>query len=297
LGAIAIVLAMSGSAVATSLITSAKIKDGTIQNKDIKKGTIQAGRLTKGVQNLLNKKAPPPTSKIAYEQVRKSGPENQPGNVFAEVATLKVPAGAYVVTANTILTAFTGETNILEALLGSNGSVGGTGLGTTSSPNTADRDANSSETLDVFQLSNAQPLPADAANQKRTSYALEGQEQEMGRHTGHRVQVTGTLAPPRAAATSTAAATAAGSRTSALIAKPRAPLSCSMATAAVARSNERPTTATDAPACANASAVPSPMPELPPVTSATCPASASQGSGGCSNGANSGQLDRTSQHD
>jgi hypothetical protein len=93
-----------------------------------------------------------------------------------------------------------------------NGSVGGTGLGTTSSPNTAARDANSSETLDVFQLSNAQPQPGDAASTGRTTYALDGQEQELGKHTGHRVQVTGMLAPPRAAATSTAAATAAGIR-------------------------------------------------------------------------------------
>ena len=47
LGVIAVVLAMSGSAVAGSLITSAKIKDGTIQNKDIKKGTIAVDRLTR----------------------------------------------------------------------------------------------------------------------------------------------------------------------------------------------------------------------------------------------------------
>jgi hypothetical protein len=53
LGAIAIVLAMSGSAVATSLITSAKIKDGTIQNKDIKKGTIALDRLTTATQKAV----------------------------------------------------------------------------------------------------------------------------------------------------------------------------------------------------------------------------------------------------
>jgi hypothetical protein len=53
LGAIAIVLAMSGSAVATSLITSAKIKDGTIQNKDIKKGTIALDRLTPATQKVV----------------------------------------------------------------------------------------------------------------------------------------------------------------------------------------------------------------------------------------------------
>jgi hypothetical protein len=53
LGVIALCVAMSGSAVAGSLITSAKIKDGTIQNKDIKKGTIALDRLTKGTQKAI----------------------------------------------------------------------------------------------------------------------------------------------------------------------------------------------------------------------------------------------------
>jgi hypothetical protein len=93
-----------------------------------------------------------------------------------------------------------------------NGSVGGTGVGTSSSPNTADRDANSSETLDVFQLSDARSIPSDpAAKGTPTSYGLQGQEQELGRHTGHRVQVTGALAP-QSADTSTSSAAAAGIR-------------------------------------------------------------------------------------
>ncbi len=57
LGVIAIVFAMTGSAVAGSLITSAKIKDGTIQNKDIKKGTISLNRLTKGAQKAVQRLA------------------------------------------------------------------------------------------------------------------------------------------------------------------------------------------------------------------------------------------------
>ena len=59
LGVIAIVLAMSGSAVAGSLITSAKIKDGTIQNKDIKKGTIALNRLTPATQRAIRLAAKP----------------------------------------------------------------------------------------------------------------------------------------------------------------------------------------------------------------------------------------------
>jgi hypothetical protein len=53
LGSIAIVLAMTGSATAGALITSAKIKDGTIQNKDIKKGTIALDRLTPATQKAV----------------------------------------------------------------------------------------------------------------------------------------------------------------------------------------------------------------------------------------------------
>ncbi|MEY2443299.1 MAG: hypothetical protein QOJ46_2725 [bacterium] len=123
----ALVAACAGSAVAATVITTAQIKNGTIQNIDIKDTTIQSKKLSKGIQNILARKAPAaPTPKIAYEQVRKSGPENQPANVLTRVTSITVPPGAYVATANTIMTAFTGTTNILEALLGTNGSVGGT---------------------------------------------------------------------------------------------------------------------------------------------------------------------------
>jgi hypothetical protein len=123
----ALVAACAGSAVAATAITSSQIKNETIQNVDIKKGTIQSGRLSKGVQNLLNRKsASAPVGRIAYEQVRKAGPEGQPPNQMLRVTSVTVPAGAYVVTANTIMTAFTGTSNILESLVGSNGSQGGT---------------------------------------------------------------------------------------------------------------------------------------------------------------------------
>ena len=89
-----------------------------------------------------------------------------------------------------------------------NGSVGGTGVGTSSSPNTADRDANSSEALNVFQLSDANRLPQDSASGGKTTYGLQGHEQEMGGHTGHRVQVTGTLAPAEAQTPASSAASA-----------------------------------------------------------------------------------------
>ncbi len=122
----ALVAASAGSAVAATVITSTQIRNGTIQNIDIKKGTIQSSKLSKGVQSILARKpAAAAAPKIAYENVRKMGPENQPVGQLLRVTSLKVPAGAYVITANTILTAFTGKTNLLESLVGSNGSQGG----------------------------------------------------------------------------------------------------------------------------------------------------------------------------
>lgn len=125
---IALVLATTGSAVGASLITSGKIKNGTIRSADIKKDSILLNRLSKGTQRLIRRDSggAGSTGSGAFETIRKSGPENQPGNVLATVASMTVPAGAYVITANTIMTAFTGSTNPLEALIGANGSVSGT---------------------------------------------------------------------------------------------------------------------------------------------------------------------------
>jgi hypothetical protein len=129
---IALGVALGGTAYAATVITSKDIRNGTIQNVDIKKGTIQSTRLSSGLQNILKKGAPVGGSSVAsgahvaYEAIRKSGPEDQPANQVITAATLTVPAGAYVITANTVMTAFTGTTNVLEALFGSNGSQSGT---------------------------------------------------------------------------------------------------------------------------------------------------------------------------
>ncbi len=59
LGVIAVVLALGGTATASSLITSGKIKDGTIQGRDIKDGTITTDKLSHGVQTNLKKVGTP----------------------------------------------------------------------------------------------------------------------------------------------------------------------------------------------------------------------------------------------
>ena len=59
LGIGAVVIACTGSATATSLITGATIKDGTITSKDIKKGTISSDRLAASVRAQLLKAGTP----------------------------------------------------------------------------------------------------------------------------------------------------------------------------------------------------------------------------------------------
>jgi hypothetical protein len=123
----AVVIACAGSAVAATVITTTQIRNGTIRGVDIRNATITSNKLSKGTQNILNsKRVPKPTGRVAYEAIRKAGPEGVPANVITRVATLTVPAGAYSIQANLVMTAFAGETNPLQALLGANGSLGGT---------------------------------------------------------------------------------------------------------------------------------------------------------------------------
>jgi hypothetical protein len=94
-----------------------------------------------------------------------------------------------------------------------NGSVAGTGVGTSAPPNVADREANSSEILEVFMLTDAQPVADNRSPAtERTSYALVGQGREFSGHTGHRVQIVGTLAPPVSSGASEGSRAAAGIR-------------------------------------------------------------------------------------
>jgi len=108
-----------------------------------------------------------------------------------------------------------------------NGSVGGTVVGTSASPDRADDEANSGEMVEKFLHSSATPVAGSgtpAATNSRspigtsgraepTSFGLEGHEAELGRHTGARVEVTGVLIPPASSGRgSGGAATEAGTR-------------------------------------------------------------------------------------
>jgi hypothetical protein len=91
------------------------------------------------------------------------------------------------------------------------GSLGGTPLGTSATPASAGVVANAQPAVDGFLLTGARPAApspvgttgiAPAADNKESvkeelkTYALEGDRNQIAAHKGHRVEITGTLAPP-----------------------------------------------------------------------------------------------------
>lgn len=79
LGVIAVVLALAGSATASSLITSSKIKDGTIQTRDIKKGAVTRNRLSADVRATLKKATTPVSVQSSPPQPGPTGPRGNTG--------------------------------------------------------------------------------------------------------------------------------------------------------------------------------------------------------------------------
>lgn len=102
------------------------------------------------------------------------------------------------------------------------GSLAAKGTGTQATPETAAVEANNPDPTGRYQLLDATPVGGDrqsppattTAKPARTSYALLGQEKELAKHVGHRVQIAGALMPPLAAKLpAKEAATAEGIRT------------------------------------------------------------------------------------
>ena len=95
------------------------------------------------------------------------------------------------------------------------GSLGGTPLGTSATPNDAPAVANVQPPVDGFLLTGARPAEtgavgtsgagaaaaagtagaADAAKEELKTYALEGDRNDLAAHKGHRVEITGAVAP------------------------------------------------------------------------------------------------------
>jgi hypothetical protein len=90
------------------------------------------------------------------------------------------------------------------------GSLGAKASGVTATPENATMEANNPEPTGRFMLLDAAADGA-AADAKRTTFALRGNEKELATHVGHRVQITGTiLLPPAAKLEPKAAETAEG---------------------------------------------------------------------------------------
>ncbi len=112
-----------------------------------------------------------------------------------------------------------------------NGSLGGTVVGTSASPDRADDEANSSEMVNAFILAEAVRTESTtsaggSADTRRptstsgtqggvelTSFGLIGHEADLERHTGAQLEVTGVVAPPASSGRGPGgAATAAGTK-------------------------------------------------------------------------------------
>jgi hypothetical protein len=125
---IALVVACTGTAIAATVITSSsQIKNGAVQSADIKDGSVQGRDIKDGTVTANKLKTPPAAggASTAYQALRKSGPEAQPANQLIRVATLTVPAGAYAVSAETVMTALPGPQNPIQALIQDNIAIGG----------------------------------------------------------------------------------------------------------------------------------------------------------------------------
>ncbi|MEA2233130.1 MAG: hypothetical protein QOD83_2946 [Solirubrobacteraceae bacterium] len=134
----ALAVACAGTAYAATIITSSDqikngviqsgdIKNGSVQNVDIRKSTVTETRLSAGLLKRIDRGAVARAAgdSIAYEARRPSGPEGQPPNVVIKVASLQVPAGAYLVTAKTIMTVLPDPQDPIEALVQANAVQGG----------------------------------------------------------------------------------------------------------------------------------------------------------------------------
>jgi hypothetical protein len=125
---IALVVACTGTAVGATIITaSSQIKNGAVTSGDIKNGSVQGADIKDGTitQNKLRTPAAAGGAAPAFHAVRHTGPEGLPGNVVSRVATLNVPAGAYVVTAKTVMSAILEPQSPLGGLIQTGLAIGG----------------------------------------------------------------------------------------------------------------------------------------------------------------------------
>ena len=139
--ATAAVVISSSSQIKNGVITGADIRNSSITGSDVRKGTLTGSKLRNDTITLS--KLSPGTERLirrggggtigssddqqgsSFEGFRKAGPENQPPGGLVRVASVRVPAGAYAITAKTIMTPILDDRNLFEGLLGDESGIGG----------------------------------------------------------------------------------------------------------------------------------------------------------------------------
>jgi len=114
---IALIVACAGTAYAKTLITSSsQIKNGVVTSADVRNGSLRGTDLKNGTITSDKLKTPPAAGgpSTAYQVVRKLGPQGAPANQVIKIASMTVPAGAYKVTASTVLTTNLGPQGLLD---------------------------------------------------------------------------------------------------------------------------------------------------------------------------------------
>lgn len=117
---VALLVALSATAYAATKITkSSQIKNGIITSSDIKNKTIKTADLAKSTLKRIDKLGT--TNTLAIEGVRKSGPVSQPANQQITIASLTIPAGAYVITGKTTLAGSVTPPNLFKPAITATG--------------------------------------------------------------------------------------------------------------------------------------------------------------------------------
>lgn len=113
---VALVVAMSGTAVAAKLLitSSSQIKNGTIRGVDLRKGTITKKQISASTLGSLTSSASvSPTSAAAIEAHRQTGPDLADGG-SSQILELALQPGTYAVFAKTTITPIFTDAGLLD---------------------------------------------------------------------------------------------------------------------------------------------------------------------------------------
>ncbi len=128
---IALFASLSGTSYAAIKVTGKQIKDNSVASTDVKNFSVGKGDLAKGI--LESTKATPLNS-IGYQAERDTGPADVAPGDYVTVATLNVPAGAYVINAKADLSSSQLDAGRCQLVAGSKNDAAARGLRSNGTP-------------------------------------------------------------------------------------------------------------------------------------------------------------------